>query len=160
MLTTTTHFTLLPGDDHDLPTLPVRVTLSYDAAAPYLVRAAFHTGKTSKVVWDLSRDLLAAGLHSRAGEGDVEVVPDPTRPGCLRLTLRSTEGRAVFAVPTAAIAEFLARTYGVVPLGAETEAVDIDAALAALLEEREPALVDVPPCTGCSSPLCPDCQGS
>ncbi len=44
----------------------------YSGKDPYAVRMAFHVGTDEPVEWD-SQDLLAAGIESRQGDGDVQV---------------------------------------------------------------------------------------
>jgi hypothetical protein len=39
------------------------------------IRMAFHVGTDEPVVWIFARELLAAGLASPAGDGDVRVWP-------------------------------------------------------------------------------------
>ena len=47
----------------------------YSGKDPYAVRMAFHVGTDEPVEWIFARDLLAAGIESRQGEGDVQVWP-------------------------------------------------------------------------------------
>ena len=47
----------------------------YSGSDPYAVRMAFHVGTDEPVEWIFARDLLAAGIESRQGEGDVQVWP-------------------------------------------------------------------------------------
>ena len=49
----------------------------YSGSDPYAVRMAFHVGTDEPVEWIFARDLLAAGIESRQGEGDVHVWPSP-----------------------------------------------------------------------------------
>jgi len=49
----------------------------YSGSDPYAVRMAFHVGTDEPVEWIFARDLLAAGIESRHGEGDVLVWPSP-----------------------------------------------------------------------------------
>ena len=49
----------------------------YSGSDPYAVRMAFHVGTDEPVEWIFARDLLAAGIESRQGEGDVQVWPSP-----------------------------------------------------------------------------------
>ena len=116
--------------------LPVRAGLRYDVVDPYAVQVAFHTGSAGDVVeWTFARSLLGDGLTRVSGEGDVRVWPssaaqvDPV----VSLSLSSPSGRALFEVPARALGEFLTRTYEAVPLGTETDHVDLDGELALLL---------------------------
>lgn len=84
---TTTMFNLLVA-----PPVPVEVELGYSTKDPYAVTAVFNPGGSQSVEWILARDLLADGLISESGEGDVRMWPIPdqmdlvvveftTRPG-------------------------------------------------------------------------------
>ena len=117
--------------------LPIRAGLSYDAADPYAVSVAFHTGaltSSDTVEWTFARQLLTDGVTARAGEGDVRVWPT-TADGeaVICLSLSSPSGEALFEVPVPELVEFLTMTYAAVPTDAESEHVDVDAELALLL---------------------------
>src|SRR5579875_1992683 len=58
-------------------TVPLVASLYYSGQDPYAVRMAFHVGTDEPVEWIFARDLLAAGISSRQGEGDVQVWPSP-----------------------------------------------------------------------------------
>jgi hypothetical protein len=109
----------------------------YSAADPYAVRMAFHVGTDEPVEWIFARDLLAAGIQARHGEGDVQVWPSAASCGrsepVLNIELSSPFGRAHFEAPAAAMSAFLRRTYQVVPAGEESSFVNIEAELNALL---------------------------
>jgi hypothetical protein len=110
---------------------------------------AFHVGTDEPVEWIFARDLLAAGIESRQGEGDVQVWPSPvscaetddldvigpTQTGgtVLNIELSSPFGQAHFEAPAQAMSAFLARTYQIVPAGKETSYIDIEAELNDLL---------------------------
>ena len=51
----------------------------------------------------------------------------------LNIKLRSPFGEAHFEAPIQAIANFLDRTYGIVPMGRESAVIDIDGELSSLL---------------------------
>src|SRR5688500_5703820 len=60
---------------------PVAAELHYEPEDPYAVAVLFHTGQ-GKVEWIFARDLLADGLLTSSGEGDILVRPaadDPER---------------------------------------------------------------------------------
>src|SRR5579863_8878099 len=57
--------------------VPLVASLFYSDSDPYAVRMAFHVGTDEPVEWIFARDLLAAGIESRQGEGDVHVWPSP-----------------------------------------------------------------------------------
>lgn len=117
--------------------MPVRSGLSYDAADPYAVTVAFHTGtgpSADVVEWTFARQLLTEGACAPVGDGDVRVWPsggDGEAVVCLSLC--SPSGRALFEIPEPELIEFLTMTYVAVPTGAESDLVDVDAELMQLL---------------------------
>jgi hypothetical protein len=128
--------------------VPLMASLHYSASDPYAIHMAFHVGTDEPVEWTFARDLLAAALHSREGIGDVQAWPsaapgDPAAepeggaagPRVLNLSMTSPFGHAQFEAAWADIAAFLRRTYEIVPAGQETDFIDFDAELAALLSE-------------------------
>ena len=116
---------------------------------PYAVRMAFHVGTDEPVEWIFARDLLAAGIESRQGEGDVQVWPSPvscaeaddldvigpagTGGKVLNIELSSPFGQAHFEAPAQAMSAFLARTYQIVPAGQESSHINIETELNDLL---------------------------
>jgi Streptomyces sporulation and cell division protein, SsgA len=110
---------------------------------------AFHVGTDEPVEWIFARDLLAAGIKSPQGEGDVKVWP--SAQSCaededldvigttdadyaiLNIELSSPFGEAHFEAPAQAMSAFLRRTYSIVAAGQETNYIDIEAELNDLL---------------------------
>jgi len=131
--------------------VPLVASLYYSGQDPYAVRMAFHVGTDEPVEWIFARDLLAAGIQSRQGEGDVQVWP--SSQSCaetdgrdvigtadiegtvLNIELSSPFGRAHFEAPARAMSAFLQRTYQIVPGGQESDYVDIEAELNDLLRQ-------------------------
>ena len=95
------------------PNVTVEAAWEYDAADPWTVTFGVLTGR-GWVRWCLDRELLAAGMLAPSGVGDVTVSPFPTG---VFVTLRGEEQYAELLVYRAD--ELLARSYEVVPLGAE-----------------------------------------
>ena len=124
----------------DGATLPVKATLRYEPTDPYAVHVVFHGGgadPAGEVSWSFARQLLAEGLNEPAGIGDVRAWPWQSEDGpVIALALSSPDGHALFEVPRAALADFLARTFAEVPRDTEARHLDVDAALAALLGTR------------------------
>jgi len=119
----------------------VAVRLSWRESDPYAVELVFLVGDSGcdDVGWFLARDLLARGLHTSSGVGDIHVRPDgECCPDCGQdvtvIELDAPSGCAVFEFLTAELAEFLDATYDQVPPGAESLVIDIDAEIALLLE--------------------------
>ena len=118
--------------------VPLVASLHYNGSDPYAIRMAFHVGAEEPVEWIFARDLLADGLMTPEGDGDVRVwpsapadSPDEERDGrsVLNIELSSPFGEAHFEAPSEAIANFLDRTYRIVPMGKESDVIDIDAEL-------------------------------
>ena len=130
--------------------VPLVASMYYSGQDPYAVRMAFHVGTDEPVEWIFARDLLAAGIESRQGEGDVQVWPslmscadddglDMTGPGAgekvLNIELSSPFGQAHFEAPAQAMSAFLQRTYQIVPAGQEGRYIDIETELNDLLRQ-------------------------
>jgi Streptomyces sporulation and cell division protein, SsgA len=134
--------------------VPLVASMYYSGSDPYAVRMAFHVGTDEPVEWIFARDLLAAGIESRQGEGDVQVWPSPAsgsdtddldaigsaqgksaEPGekVLNIELSSPFGQAHFEAPAQAMSAFLRRTYQIVPAGRESSCIDIETELNDLL---------------------------
>jgi hypothetical protein len=114
--------------------VPLVASLDYCADDPYAIKMAFHVGTDEPVEWIFARELLAAGLETLAGEGDVRVWPDESGDAdLLNITLSSPFGEAHFEAPLTATAEFLRSTYGIIPAGSESDFVDVDSELEELL---------------------------
>ena len=132
--------------------VPLVASMYYSGSDPYAVRMAFHVGTDEPVEWIFARDLLAAGIESRHGDGDVQVWPSPvsvaetgdldligmadpgeTQGKVLNIELSSPFGRAHFEAPAEAMAAFLQRTYQIVAAGQESRYIDIETELNDLL---------------------------
>jgi hypothetical protein len=109
-------------------------TFRYEPSEPFAVHLQMTAGDYV-VGWTFSRDLVADGLERPAGLGDVRVHPclDEDGSAVVRLALSSPDGEAVLEVPAQELAQFLKESYCSVPVGSETEHLDVDAALADLL---------------------------
>jgi Streptomyces sporulation and cell division protein, SsgA len=121
----------------DHTTVPLLASLSYDGDDPYAVRMAFHVGLEEPVEWIFARDLLIAGTHQLTGDGDIQVWPaDGTGSEVLNIALSSPFGQALFEAPAAAVADFLERTYKLVPEGREGDFIDIESEIEELLWQQ------------------------
>ena len=119
------------------PSLPVMAGLRYESNDPWAVRVAFQTGGEGDgiVEWMFARQLLTDGVAHACGEGDVRVWPslhDAVR--VVNLAMASPSGSALFEIDRDALVEFLQQTYLAVPTGHESDSVDLDAELIALLD--------------------------
>lgn len=125
---------LVAGDEQQ--SVSLMATLRYRAADPLAAQIVFPADVSldgSEVVWTFARALLAAGLRGRAGHGDVQVWP--CGPDRIMVELRTWEGRALIELATAHLRCFLSSAYEVVPAGHEQRHLDLDALVAALLED-------------------------
>src|SRR3954466_14586971 len=110
--------------------------LRYAPADPFAVSLAIGVDCGDPVVWTFARELLAAGVNSASGEGDITIEPEGSEgfgvERRLRITL-ATDCMATMLASADRAVEFLVETYSVVPTGAELDRVDLDAEIAALL---------------------------
>ena len=114
--------------------VPLTASLFYRGDDPYAIRMAFHVGTDDPVEWIFARDLLAAGMHDPAGDGDVRVWPGTgAAERVLNISLSSPFGQAHFEAPLPAMSQFLLRTFEVIPAGRECDFTDIDGELNELL---------------------------
>lgn len=113
--------------------VPLPVTMHYSAADPYAVQASF-AGEGVAVEWVFARDLLLDGLRRPCGDGDVRVWPSRAGSGDqVLIALSSPDGHAVLEADAGDLRAFLDRTVALVPPGRESEHLDMDAAIGALL---------------------------
>ncbi|SFB99047.1 Streptomyces sporulation and cell division protein, SsgA [Nocardioides terrae] len=113
----------------DVPT-----TLGYRPDDPYAVSLVFHSA-SGDVEWVVSRTLLLQGLAAPTGDGDVKVYPsiDEDARAVTILDFCSPDGRLIAQADSLALQSFLARTFQLVPVGAEDKHLDMDGLIAALL---------------------------
>jgi hypothetical protein len=113
---------------------PLEVELHYQRTDPYAVTAVFLTG-SNPVRWTFGRDLLLEGLHEPTGDGDVHVWPCMDADGApvVLIELCSPDGEALVQARTGELAGFLQRITSLVPVGSESQLIDVDAAVAAIL---------------------------
>ena len=120
--------------------VPLMASLYYTASDPYAIRIAFHVGLSEPVEWTFARELLARGTEEPAGMSDVKIWPSAESksgiPGrILNMELSSPSGLARFEVAAQGLAEFLRRTYQVVPEGDEAAYLDVETGLNDLLDD-------------------------
>ena len=118
--------------------VPLTASVCYRDDDPYAIRMSFHVGMDDPVEWLFARDLLAVGMQTPVGEGDVRVWPTP-RVGqdVLNISLSSPFGQAHFEAPLTALAGFLLRTFQVIPAGREGEFINLDDELDELLRRDQ-----------------------
>ncbi|MFE2414938.1 SsgA family sporulation/cell division regulator [Kitasatospora sp. NPDC059408] len=118
---------LMTGDERSRL---LEVGWSYRSDEPHAVALDFADFQPD-ATWTLSRDLLVAGLHGPAGEGDVHVAPFDD--AYVLIALADDEGVALLAASADAVARFLAATARIVPPGLEHTRIDWDRELKDLL---------------------------
>lgn len=111
-------------DESGEPADTVTTTWRYDRKRPHHVEVKFEPD----TVWTFPRALLAAGVVSPAGLGDVRFTPDA---GMVRMLLDGEDGQATLRFYAVDLTDFLDDAYTCVPEGAEP--VDVDAGIALLL---------------------------
>jgi hypothetical protein len=113
--------------------LPMCMSLRYEPADPYVVRAVFFTDTDKPAEWVLGRDLLADGLTGSAGCGDIRVWPAVGRGDqVMYLVLGPPAGTALLEVPVRDVRTFLENTEALVPWGTESGHIDWELELANL----------------------------
>lgn len=112
----------------------LEAALGYDVRDPYAVTASFRTD-FSEVVWTFARDLLLRGLTDPAGEGDVHVWPclDSRGSSVVIIELSSPDGELLVQAPTPEVTRFVNRSLARVPVGTESEYIDVDQLIDRLL---------------------------
>jgi hypothetical protein len=115
-------------------TVDVPTTMRYRAEDPYAVTLVFHSGG-GDVEWIVSRTLVLQGLAAPAGDGDVKVYPSVSEDAraVAILDFSSPDGRLIAQADSLQVQSFLARTFAIVPVGTESNHLDMDGLLAALL---------------------------
>jgi len=113
--------------------VPLPCTLSYEVFDPFAVTATFSSGD-GDVSWTFARDLLAAGLRTASGDGDVRV--SPIIGAQIEIVLSSPSGSAVVHADHEAVAAFVQACYDLLPEGFEWQYLNFDAGLAALLDDE------------------------
>jgi hypothetical protein len=112
---------------------PLEAELHYDPSDPYAVTTVFMTG-ASQVRWTFGRELLIEGLYEPSGDGDVHVWPclDADGHAVVIVELCSPDGEALVQARTGDVTSFVERMTKAVAPGAESNHVDVDAALTAI----------------------------
>lgn len=114
-------------------TVPTR--LLYTAQNPLSVEFLFDDILRGPVPWVFARKLLTTGMLAPSGHGDVRIWPTGTGAEALvHLALSSPHGSAHLTASLTAIEHWLCRTYQLVPVHRETEALDLDNRLTRFLD--------------------------
>ena len=128
-VTATLPLQLLDGAD------PVTGTFRYTPSDPWAVSATFASTAAGSVTWTFARDLLVQGQYEPVGDGDVHVWPclgaDAT--AVVVIELDPDQHSVLLEASARELHAFIEATLACVPVGRESEQVDLDAALAKLL---------------------------
>jgi hypothetical protein len=93
---------------------PFLAVWTYDPDEPHQISVSFKVGAHNSIDWAFGRDLLAKGLVTPAGEGDVRL--DPNHPsGLVVITLSSPAGIALVGFDPGELAAFEADLRRAVP---------------------------------------------
>ncbi|WP_189868712.1 SsgA family sporulation/cell division regulator [Streptomyces viridiviolaceus] len=116
------------------PPLPLRAELHYRVTDPYAVRLSLGPSTGPLTTWTFARELLAEGLRRPAGPGDVMVIPRYCHhPHSIRIVLSNLAGTALIELAAAEVDAFLQQAFALVPLGTESDHLDVDGAITVLM---------------------------
>ena len=126
---------------------PLICRLDYGSHDPFAVQVTFadpHVPAEVGVTWVMARDLLFEATFRPAGEGDVHAWPAVDDDGVhvVGLLLCSPDGEALVEVNLPGMMSFLDRAMTVVPQGSESDLLDVDAAIAAILATADATRID------------------
>jgi len=107
---------------------PLDAEFEYDPADPFAVSILF-SDEPTPVRWTFARELLIEGFYEPTGDGDVHVWPCLSTNGSavVILELSSPSGEVLVQVSSRSVAAFIHQMVAMVPVGAETDIVDLDA---------------------------------
>jgi hypothetical protein len=111
---------------------PLLTRWSYRSDDPYAVMMSISRPSGRWIDWLLSRDLLIEGLVGPAGIGDVRLMPFSDEFGddrfdVLEVRIGDDEGSASLEFDRDLIERFLEATFDIVPAGAESAMIDVEA---------------------------------
>ncbi|WP_110183280.1 SsgA family sporulation/cell division regulator [Nocardioides solisilvae] len=117
------------GRGHDLETV-----FSYREDDPFAVTITFLTHE-GELPWTFSRELIAEGLSTPTGEGDVHVLPSRDEHGrdVVVVELSSPDGHLVTRAAAREVRRFVRRSFNVVPAGEESQFLRLDSVISQLL---------------------------
>ncbi len=120
---------LAPGRPAD-----VEADFCYDPAEPYAVTITFHDHAVAARP-ELARSSLARGITEPVGGGRLSLWPSLTTEGRAVVVLSAScpDGDVVCEIRTNQLHRFLARTFALVPVGTESDHLDLDAVVERLL---------------------------
>jgi len=113
---------------------PLDAEFEFSPADPFAVSVLFK-GEPVPVRWTFARDLLIDGFYEPTGDGDVHVWPCLSSDGraVVILELVSPSGEVLIQVGSRELSTFIHRMVAQVPRGEESNLMDFDSELTALL---------------------------
>lgn len=113
---------------------PLDAEFEYNPADPYAVSILF-SDEPTPVRWTFARELLVEGFYEPTGDGDVHVWPCLNTEGAavVILELSSPSGEVLVQVSSRSLSAFIHQMVAMVPVGAESQHVDLDAEITQLL---------------------------
>lgn len=120
---------LAPGRPAD-----VEADFCYDPAEPYAVTITFHDQVVAARP-ELARSSLARGITEPVGGGRLSLWPSLTSEGraIVVMSASSPDGDLVCEIRTNQLHRFLTRTFTLVPVGTESDHLDLDSVVERLL---------------------------
>jgi hypothetical protein len=110
---------------------PLLTRWSYRADDPFAVMMSISRPTGRWIDWLLSRDLLIAGLAAPSGIGDVRVAPFTDEEfDVIEVRIGDDEGFASLEFDRDLIERFLEASFEIVPVGAESGVIDVEAEIA------------------------------
>jgi len=107
---------------------PLLTRWSYRSDDPFAVMMSISRPSGRWIDWLLSRDLLIEGLAGPAGVGDVRLTPFSDEEfDVLEVRIGDDEGFASLEFDRDLIERFLEATFDIVPAGAESAVIDVEA---------------------------------
>jgi hypothetical protein len=116
-------FAVLHGQE-----MPLLTRWSYRADDPYAVTMSISRPSGRWINWLMARDLVVEGMLASAGLGDVRVAPFSDEEfDIIEVKIGDDEGFASLEFDRDLMERFLAATFEVVELGAESDVIDVAA---------------------------------
>jgi hypothetical protein len=116
-------FAVLHGQE-----MPLLTRWTYRADDPYAVTMSISRPSGRWINWLMARDLVVEGMLSSAGFGDVRVAPFSDEEfDIIEVKIGDDEGFAALEFDRDLMERFLAATFEVVELGAESDVIDVAA---------------------------------
>lgn len=121
----------------DGDTVPVHIAWSWFPTEPLIIKGTFSHPDGKVVVWEFSRELLAATLRDCEVHGELDLVAARKWPDTLMLTLTGVDTKtgadysAVVVTTDQAVRSVITKSTRTVPIG--DEVVDVDGAIELIL---------------------------